>query len=226
MGWSESDKTNLADIKARPRQEVTFTIECSGNHGLPFFNGGIGNARWAGTPLAPILKEAGVLDSGVEAVFWCADEGEIERPDKIKFKQNFARSMSVADAMDPNNILCYEMNGVPLPPDNGFPLRLIARAGTASRMRNGSSASTCALSASRPGSWDAIMLPCAKKTTMARPCGWRPRWGRHGFRVGTGPGHPHRKRLSDRWRRLGRANRQGRGEDRRRAVDAGDHRSQ
>jgi DMSO/TMAO reductase YedYZ molybdopterin-dependent catalytic subunit len=116
----------LADIKARPRQEVTFTIECSGNHGLPFFNGGIGNARWAGTPLAPILKEAGVLDGGIEVVFWGTDEGEIERPDKIKFKQNFARSMSLADAIDPKNILCYEMNGAPLPPDNGFPLRLIA----------------------------------------------------------------------------------------------------
>ena len=48
----------LADIKAKPRKEVTFTIECSGNTGLPFFNGGIGNARWAGTPLAAILKEA------------------------------------------------------------------------------------------------------------------------------------------------------------------------
>ena len=106
----------LADIKARPRQEVTFTIECSGNHGLPFFNGGIGNARWAGTPLAPILKEAGVLDSGIEVVFWGTDEGEITpTPDDVKFKQNFARSMSLADAMDPNNILCYEMNGAPLP---------------------------------------------------------------------------------------------------------------
>ena len=70
-----------------------------------FFNGGIGNARWAGTPLAPMLKEAGVLDNGIEVVFRCADEGEIERPDKIKFKQNFARSMSLADAMDPKNIL-------------------------------------------------------------------------------------------------------------------------
>jgi len=116
----------LADIKARPRQEVTFTIECSGNHGLPFFNGGIGNARWAGTPLAPILKEAGILDRGIEVVFWGADEGEITRADNVKFKQNFARSMSLADAMDPKNILCYEMNGAPLPPDNGFPLRLVA----------------------------------------------------------------------------------------------------
>ena len=116
----------LADIKARPRQEVTFTIECSGNHGLPFFNGGIGNARWAGTPLGPILKEAGVLDHGIEVVFWGTDEGEVTRPDNIKFTQNFARSMSLADASDPRNILCYEMNGAPLPPDNGFPLRLIA----------------------------------------------------------------------------------------------------
>ena len=119
----------LADIKARPRQEVTFTIECSGNQGLPFFNGGVGNARWAGTPLAPILKEAGVLESGIEVVFWGTDQGEIALHDDIrnvKFKQNFARSMSLADAMDPNNILCYEMNGAPLPSPNGFPLRLIA----------------------------------------------------------------------------------------------------
>ena len=116
----------LADIKARPRQEVTFTVECSGNDGLPFFNGGIGNARWAGTPLAPILQEAGVLDGGIEVVFWGTDQGEITRPDDVNFSQNFARSMSLADAMDPKNILCYEMNGAALPPPNGSPLRLIA----------------------------------------------------------------------------------------------------
>ena len=39
-------------------------MECSGNTGLPFFNGGIGNATWAGTPLAPLLDEAGVLEHG------------------------------------------------------------------------------------------------------------------------------------------------------------------
>jgi DMSO/TMAO reductase YedYZ molybdopterin-dependent catalytic subunit len=116
----------LADIKQRPRQEVTFTIECSGNDGLPFFNGGIGNARWAGTPLAPILEEAGVPDNGIEVVFWGTDEGEITRPDDVKFKQHFARSMSLTDAMDPKNILCFEMNGSALPPPNGAPLRLIA----------------------------------------------------------------------------------------------------
>ena len=44
----------------------------------------------------------------------------------VKMHQNFARSMSLADAMNPNNILCYEMNGAALPAPNGFPLRLIA----------------------------------------------------------------------------------------------------
>ena len=119
----------LADIKARPRQEVVFTVECSGNHGFPFFTGGIGTAKWAGTSLADILKEAEVLDSGIEVVFWGTDAGDIELKDDIrnvKMHQNFARSMSLADALNPNNILCYEMNGADLPAANGSPLRLIA----------------------------------------------------------------------------------------------------
>ena len=119
----------LADIRARPRQEIVFTLECSGNHGFPFFTGGIGNARWAGTPLASILEEAGVLENGIEVVFWGTDAGDVEIHDEIrnvKMHQNFARSLSLADAMNPNNILCYEMNGETLPAPSGFPLRLIA----------------------------------------------------------------------------------------------------
>ena len=105
---------SLADLKARPRQEVVFTLECSGNHGFPDFVGAIGNAAWAGTPLAALLEEAGVKESGIEVVFWGTDAGDIELHDAIrdvKMHQNFARSMSLADAMSPNNILCYEMNG-------------------------------------------------------------------------------------------------------------------
>lgn len=120
---------SLADLKARPRHEVVFTMECSGNHGLPFFTGGIGNAHWAGTPLAAILEEAGVKENGIEVVFWGTDVGDIALKDDtrdVKMHQNFARSMSLADAMSPNNILCYEMNGAALPEPNGFPLRLIA----------------------------------------------------------------------------------------------------
>jgi DMSO/TMAO reductase YedYZ molybdopterin-dependent catalytic subunit len=115
----------LDDLKARERQEVTFTIECSGNTGLPFFNGGIGNATWAGTSLAALLDEAGVLEDGIEVVFWGADAGEqIWR--EMTITEQFARSMSLTDALNPNNLLVYEMNGESLPAPHGYPLRLIA----------------------------------------------------------------------------------------------------
>ena len=115
----------LEQIRERARQEVTFTLECGGNHGFNWFTGGIGNAKWAGTPLARILQEAGIKKNGIEVVFFGSDEGDEEVRD-IKMKQNFSRSMSVEDALAPANLLCYEMNGEPLPPLHGFPLRLIA----------------------------------------------------------------------------------------------------
>jgi DMSO/TMAO reductase YedYZ molybdopterin-dependent catalytic subunit len=118
-------RLTLDNIKARPRREVTFTLECSGNHGFPWLTSAVGNARWAGTPLAPILEEAQVRGSGREVVFFGTDAGEEEVRD-VKVRQNFARSMSLADAMRGDNILAYAMNGDPLPPANGFPLRLIA----------------------------------------------------------------------------------------------------
>jgi DMSO/TMAO reductase YedYZ molybdopterin-dependent catalytic subunit len=112
-------------LMALPRREVVYTMECAGNHGFPFFTGGIGTARWAGTPLAPLLEQAGVRDGGIEVVFYGADGGE-EQVRDVKVQAPFARSMSIADAMNANLILAYEMNGVPLPQAHGFPLRLIA----------------------------------------------------------------------------------------------------
>src|SRR5215212_9780811 len=114
-----------ADLKARARREVTFTLECSGNSGPPFFTGGVGTARWAGTPLAPLLEEAGVLEAGIEVVFWGADAGE-QTWREMTITEQFARSMSLADALNPDNLLAYEMNGAALPPEHGYPVRLIA----------------------------------------------------------------------------------------------------
>ena len=153
----------LEDVKRRPRREVDFTLECSGNTGLPFFHGGIGNARWAGAQLAPILRHAGVRDEGIEVVFWGADkndaqiirdnvgvldpDGDVTDPTPVgprgtgtvfsdggqsingvdlQITEHFGRSMTLEDALNPANLLCYEMNGVPLPPEHGFPVRLIA----------------------------------------------------------------------------------------------------
>jgi DMSO/TMAO reductase YedYZ molybdopterin-dependent catalytic subunit len=125
----------LDELKALPRKEVVFTLECSGNSGFDWFQGGLGNARWAGAPLASVLQAAGIAKDGIDVVFYGADSGEEtaayigglgNNMGDIKMKMNFARSMSVAEAMDPGNLLCYEMNGAPLPKGNGYPLRLIA----------------------------------------------------------------------------------------------------
>jgi hypothetical protein len=59
-----------------------------------------------------------------QAIFFGSDAGE-EEVREIRMPQHFARSMSLADAMSPDNLLCYEMNGPPLPQPNGFPVRLI-----------------------------------------------------------------------------------------------------
>ena len=119
----------LNDLKALPRQEVTSTIECSGNNGLPFLASLAGNARWAGASLAELLRAAQIKSGALEVVFYGVDQGEEvvrkDTPIEAKFTGTFARSMSIDDAMNPANLLCYEMNGSPLPAANGFPVRLI-----------------------------------------------------------------------------------------------------
>ena len=137
----------LDDLKARPRRETEFTLECSGNTGLPFFIGGIGNARWAGAQLAPLLARARPRREATEVIFWGADAGTVTirdntgvtsrgvtgtvTPDEagqldLTITEQFARSMSLDEAMSSDNLLCYEMNSEPLPAEHGAPVRLIA----------------------------------------------------------------------------------------------------
>ena len=138
---------SLGDLKRRPRRTVDFTLECSGNSSAPFFIGGIGTARWAGAQLAPLLRQARLQRQASEVVFWGADRGTVTIRDNggitsagrtgvtetdengmldLTITEQFARSMSVDEALSDDNLLCYEMNDEPLPELNGFPLRLIA----------------------------------------------------------------------------------------------------
>jgi DMSO/TMAO reductase YedYZ molybdopterin-dependent catalytic subunit len=131
----------------RSRRERNVTLECSGDHGFPFFTGAVGNAEWAGTPLAPLLQRAGVSDRATEVIFYGADSTKLTIRDNpgvlsggstgtttpddsggldLTITERFARSMSVEEALNPDNLLCYEMNGAPLPPAHGYPVRLIA----------------------------------------------------------------------------------------------------
>jgi len=114
----------LDELKARPKREFIATLECSGNGASAKFMGAIGNARWIGTPLGPLLKECGIKPGGREVVFWGADEGKEKIRDQ-EYSQNFARSLSLDNAMRDDVILAYAMNDEPLSTGHGFPLRLI-----------------------------------------------------------------------------------------------------
>ena len=76
----------------------------------PWLTEAIGTAEWTGTPLRPLLEEAGIRDEAVELVFAGADrgiQGEVE--------QNYERSLTLDDAMRDDVILAYAMNGGPIP---------------------------------------------------------------------------------------------------------------
>ena len=114
----------LDDIQKRPKKEVTATLECGGNGASPGFRGAIANVKWAGTRLAPILKEAGINPEAIEVAFWGTDKGK----EKIRggdYEQNFARTLSIPMALRDDILLCYEMNEKPLTVGHGFPVRLV-----------------------------------------------------------------------------------------------------
>jgi sulfane dehydrogenase subunit SoxC len=120
---------SLDEIRARPAVETAVTMECAGNGRMliephvtsqPWVQEAVGTAYWRGTPLRGLLAEAGVEDGAVEIVFTGLDhgvEGGIE--------QDYQRSLSLMDVHRPEVLLAYEMNGEPLLPQHGFPLRLL-----------------------------------------------------------------------------------------------------
>ena len=118
----------LEELRARPAAELTVTMECAGNGrakldprpvSQPWLLEAVGTARWRGTPLRPLLDEAGVGEA-VEVLCTGLDRG-IEAEEE----QAFQRSLPLEEALRDEVLLAYEMNGAPLPPQHGFPLRLV-----------------------------------------------------------------------------------------------------
>lgn len=120
---------SFEDVTARPVVTMPVTMECAGNGrarlsprplSQPWLNEAVGTAEWTGTPLRPILEEAGVEADAVELVFTGLDrgiQGDIE--------QDYQRSLSIEEAMSDDVLLAYGINGQPLPPQHGYPVRLL-----------------------------------------------------------------------------------------------------
>jgi DMSO/TMAO reductase YedYZ molybdopterin-dependent catalytic subunit len=120
---------NMTDIRSRPAVTMPVTMECAGNGrarlmprplGQPWLHEAIGTAEWTGTPLRPLLEEAGLLDDAVDVVFTGADVGI-----QGDVRQAYQRSLSISDATRDEVMLVYDMNGRPLEPQHGAPVRLL-----------------------------------------------------------------------------------------------------
>ena len=115
---------SLEALKRLPRIEYTATIECGGNGLAGRFMGAIGNMRWTGTPLVPLLQDCGIQPDAMEAVFFGADSG-IEEIRRNEYAQHFARSLPLGRPVMDTALICYAMNGEPLPLLHGGPVRLV-----------------------------------------------------------------------------------------------------
>ena len=122
-------RLSLDDIKSRPATTLAVTLECAGNGrarlsprpmSQPWLSEAVGTAEWTGTALKPILEEAGLRDGAQDVVFTGLDRGVQGGVDQF-----YERSLSVAEASRDDVLLAYAINGQPLPPQHGFPLRLV-----------------------------------------------------------------------------------------------------
>jgi DMSO/TMAO reductase YedYZ molybdopterin-dependent catalytic subunit len=120
---------SLENLQSRPHVRRIVTMECAGNGrarleprivSQPWIAEAIGTGEWGGVELAPLLREAGIGDGAVEMLFTGLDrgiDGGVE--------QAYERSLSVDEALAGEALLAYELNGEPLPPQHGAPLRLV-----------------------------------------------------------------------------------------------------
>jgi DMSO/TMAO reductase YedYZ molybdopterin-dependent catalytic subunit len=119
----------LDDIRGLPQKTLRVTLECAGSSrahvtprwpSMPWMHTAVGTSEWTGTPLKPVLERAGLATGVVEVSFIGADRGF----DKGN-EHNYGRSLTPELAMHDDVLLVYAMNGQPLLPQHGFPLRLI-----------------------------------------------------------------------------------------------------
>jgi DMSO/TMAO reductase YedYZ molybdopterin-dependent catalytic subunit len=129
-GAVESERSfDLEALLAFPAHEVVATMECAGNGrarltphvvSQPWLQEAVGTGRWRGVRVRDVLEVAGVSTTAVEVLFTGLDRGLEHGTEQL-----FARSLPLDLALDDDVLLAYDLNGAQLPPQHGFPLRLL-----------------------------------------------------------------------------------------------------
>ncbi len=125
--FTKPTQLSLDDLKSMRSVDVVNGYECSGNS--PRGMQGLSSCgRFTGVRLRDVLRRVGVDDSAREVVFFGADKGPEEvvfRTTTLKVQQQFGRSITLENALKPEPILAWALNGQPLDRNHGFPLRVI-----------------------------------------------------------------------------------------------------
>jgi DMSO/TMAO reductase YedYZ molybdopterin-dependent catalytic subunit len=120
---------SLDELQRFPVRTLRVTLECAGNgraaisprwRSQPWHHEAVSTAEWTGTPLEHVLASAGVAAEARDIVFYGRDRGF-----DLGVEHHYGRSLSPEQARAEDVLLAWAMNGVPLPPQHGFPLRLI-----------------------------------------------------------------------------------------------------
>lgn len=121
----------LRELQKRYRNvSLQLQIECGGNGRSEYYppatgnqwtTGAIGCPEWMGVRLKDLLKDCGVADNAVYVAYEAADSHLSGDPTK----QAISRGVPLHKAMQNESILAWAMNGKPLPPLHGYPLRLV-----------------------------------------------------------------------------------------------------
>ena len=119
------------ELRALPSRTLQVTLECAGNgrvamrpqaEGEPWGYGAVSTAEWTGVSLRTVLEQAGLSPEAHEIVVEGADRGYVAAEDGVI---PFARGLPLDRAIHPDTLLAYSMNGDVLPPEHGFPVRLV-----------------------------------------------------------------------------------------------------
>jgi sulfite oxidase len=114
-------------------REVTATLQCAGNRRArlmemreipgesPWGPGATGTATWSGVALADVLAVAGALPGAAHVGF----EGADDCPEVKPAPERFGGSIPLDKARRPEVLLAWSMNGEPLQPVHGAPLRVV-----------------------------------------------------------------------------------------------------
>ncbi len=124
-------KLSMRELHNLHAESEVLTLECAGN-GRSLFDpavpgeawglGAVSTAEWTGVRLMEVLERARLRAGATELTFRGADSGVVDGHDATV---RFERGLSLDQIRETDALLAYEMNGEPLSPPHGYPLRLI-----------------------------------------------------------------------------------------------------